>query len=156
MDVAPRPRLFDAVRTVLRRRRYSFRTEKTCLFWIRDFIRFNGCIHPRELGPDEIERHLGWLATECRVSASTRNQALSALPSLHQRVLDMALPRLEGRARAKAPKHLPTVSTREELRAAFARLDAAPLLVAHSLYGAGPHLVEALRLRVKDKDSARG
>ncbi|HMM74600.1 MAG TPA: phage integrase N-terminal SAM-like domain-containing protein [Gammaproteobacteria bacterium] len=111
MDVAPRPRLFDAVRTVLRRHHYSFRTEKTYLFWIRDFIRFNDRIHSRELGPEADERYLGWLATERRVSASTRNQALSALPFLYQRVLDMALPRLEGYVRAKASRRLPTVLT---------------------------------------------
>ena len=68
----------------------------------------------------------------------------------------MSLPRLEGFARAKTSKHLPAVLTREEVRAVFAQLDATPLLVAHLLYGAGLRLMEALRLRVKDVDFARG
>lgn len=150
MDVVPKPRLLDEVRLVLRRHHYSFKTEKSYLYWIRFYIRFSGLRHPRELGSDHIERFLTWLAAVRRVSASTQNQALSALLFLYQRVLRLELPTLQKFTRAKRPQRLPTVLTREEVRTLFAQLDGTMLLVAHLLYGGGLRLLEALRLRVKD------
>lgn len=123
MDVASKPRLLQQVREVLRRQHYSLRTEKTYVFWIRDFIHFNDCAHPRELPPEAIVRYLGALATERRVSAATQNQALCALLFLYQRVLGITLPHLDGITRAKTAKHLPVVLTREQVRAVLAHLD---------------------------------
>ena len=156
MDVAPRPGLLQRVREVLRRQHYSLRTEKTYLFWIRDFIHFNDRVHPRELPPEAVVHYLGALATERRVSASTQNQALSALLFLYGRVLGIELPRLDGFSRAKVSTHLPVVLTREQVRAVFAHLDGTYLLVANLLYGSGLRLLEALRLRVKDVDFTGG
>jgi len=150
MDVAPRPGLLQRVREVLRRQHYSLRTEKTYLFWIRDFIQFNDRVHPRDLPPAALERYLGALATERRVSASTQNQALSALLFLYQRVLGIELPRLYGFSRAKVSTHLPVVLTREQVRAVLSHLDGTYLPIANLLYGSG------LRLRVKDVDFTRG
>jgi integron integrase len=150
MDVAPRPGLLQRVREVLRRQHYSLRTEKTYLFWIRDFIQFNNRVHPRDLPPAALERYLGALATGRRVSASTQNQALSALLFLYRRVLGIELPRLDGFSRAKVSTHLPVVLTREQVRAVLAHLDGTYLLIANLLYGSG------LRLRVKDVDFTRG
>lgn len=156
MDVAPRPRLLQQVREVLRRHHYSYRTEKTYVFWIRDFIHFNDRVHPRELPPEAVVRYLGALAVERRVSAATQNQALCALLFLYQRVLGITLPRLEGFTRAKTAKRLPVVLTREQVRAVLAQLDGSYLIIANLLYGSGLRLMEALRLRVKDVDFARG
>ena len=75
MDVVTKPRLLDDVRQVLRRHHYSLRTEKSYLYWIRLYIHFTGRRHPRELGPDEVERFLTWLATARRVAASLQNEA---------------------------------------------------------------------------------
>ena len=78
-ELGLRPRLLDQVRDSLRRRRYSLRTEKVYIHWIRRFILFHGKRHPREMGVDEIIAFLNHLARAGRVSASTQNQALSAL-----------------------------------------------------------------------------
>ena len=152
MDVVTKPRLLDEVRQVLRRHHYSLRTEKSYLYWIRFYIRFAGRRHPRELGPEEVERFLTWRATVRRVAASTQNQALSALLFLYQRVLRLEFPRLGKFERAKQPVHLPTVLTCDEVRSVFAHLDGSVLLIARLLYGGGLRLLEALRLRVKDLD----
>jgi site-specific recombinase XerD len=74
-----KPRLLYQVRQALRTRHYSARTEKSYVRWIVRFIVFHGKRHPREMGGPEIERFLADLATRGRVSASTQNQALSAL-----------------------------------------------------------------------------
>jgi hypothetical protein len=43
--------------------------------------------HPRELGVADVEAFLSMLANERKVSASTHNQALSALLFLYREVL---------------------------------------------------------------------
>jgi len=54
--------------------------------------------------------------------------------------------------RAKKPKRLPTVLTRDEVHRVFAHLSGVNLLMARLLYGSGLRLMECLRLRVKDLD----
>ena len=68
----------------------------------------------------------------------------------------MELPWLDGMVRAKRPKRVPTVLSREEALRALARMDGRPWLLASLLYGTGMRLMEALRLRVKDFDFDRG
>jgi hypothetical protein len=73
------PRLLDAVREALRARHYSLRTEAAYVSWVRRFVRFHGLRHPRDLGEPEVTAFLTHLAVAEGVSASTQNQALSAL-----------------------------------------------------------------------------
>ena len=58
------PRLLDQVRSAIRVRHYSLRTEKSYVHWIRRFILFHGKRHPRELGAPEISGFLNHLAVE--------------------------------------------------------------------------------------------
>jgi integron integrase len=53
---------------------------------------------------------------------------------------------------AKKPKHLPTVLTREEVKAIFTHLDGTYRIMASLLYGCGLRLNECLNLRIKDID----
>src|SRR5207253_2501083 len=91
-----------------------------------------------------------------QVSASTQNQALSALVFLYREVMDVPIGWLAALVRAKRPQRVPVVLTRDEVRRIFARLRGrgAATLVAGVLYGTGMRLLEALRLRVKDIDFA--
>src|SRR5437868_8777711 len=86
------------------------------------------------------------------VAASTQNQARSALLFLYRAILDRPLERFGEVTLAKRPERLPTVLTREEVRAVLAQLDGTSWLMASLLYGAGLRLLECLRLRVKDVD----
>jgi len=105
--------------------------------------------HPRALGPSDVSRFLSHLAVEGNVSASTQNQALSALIFLYKDVLDMPVGWLSALVRAKRPLRVPTVFTKDEVRRIFARLKGrgTAALVAGVLYGTGMRLLEALRLR---------
>ena len=69
----------ESIRTELRTRHYSLKTEKTYLYWVRYFIRFHNKVHPEKLTNAEIERFFNHLAVNRRVSAATQNQALCAL-----------------------------------------------------------------------------
>jgi integron integrase len=152
---APPPRLLDRVREVLRARHYSRRTEEAYLLWIRRFIRFHGKRHPDQMGAEEITRFVSSLALGARISASTQNQALSAVLFLYRDVLRHDVAWLDGIVRAKSSPRLPVVLSRDEVRAVLDRLDGPVWLMAGLLYGAGLRLLECARLRVKDVDFAR-
>ena len=149
---APPGRFLDRVRWHLRVKRYSIRTEKAYVDWIRRFILFHGKRHPETMGEPEIAAFLSHLAVEGRVAASTQNQALSALLFLYQQVLDRKLDFIPGVERVRRPPKLPVVFTRSEARAILAHLKGDYRLMAHLLYGSGLRLLECLRLRVKDID----
>lgn len=148
-------RLLDQVRERIRYLHYSHSTEKTYLYWVRFFIRWHGLKHPRDMGAKEVEAFLTMLANERRVSASTHNQALSALLFLYREVLDIDLPWLENINRPSSPKRIPSVLTESEVVAILGLLDEKMSLIARLLYGTGMRLMEGLRLRVKDLDFTR-
>ncbi len=148
--------LMNDLRTALRARHYSRRTEQAYCLWVRRYIRFHGLRHPREMGEAEINAFLTHLATEREVSASTQNQALSALLFLYRYVLERSVGDLGGVVRARRPRRLPVVLTRDEVAAVLDYLDGDLRLMASLMYGAGLRLNECLGLRVQDLDFARG
>lgn len=150
------PKLMDRVREALRARHYSDRTEDAYCNWIRRFIRFHGLRHPAEMGEREINEFLTDLAVNGKVSASTQNQALSALLFLYRSVIGREIGALGEVVRARKGHHLPVVMTREEVREVLRELEGDAWLMASLLYGSGLRLSECLRLRVQDVDFARG
>ena len=150
-----KPKLLDQVREQIRLRHYSIRTEAVYLEWVKRFIRFHRYRHPLEMGAAEVEAFLSDLAVRRDVSASTQNQALSALLFLYKQVLLVELPWLDGVIRARRPRRLPVVLTQTEVASVLAQLEGSVWLVASLLYGSGMRLMEALRLRVKDVEFSR-
>jgi integron integrase len=149
-----KPKLLDQVRGKLRTKHYSYRTEQQYLGWIRRFILHHGKRHPRELSGREVEQFLSHLATHRKVSASTQNQALSAILFLYRQVLEVELPWLENVVRAKRSTRVPVVLPPEDVTALLGQLDGSFRLIGQLMYGSGLRLMEALRLRVKDVDFA--
>ena len=150
------PMLLDQVRQRLRVKHYSMRTEQAYVGWIRRFILANGKRHPRDMGEREVEAFLTLLATKGNVAAGTQNQALSALLFLYREVLKLELPWMENVVRAKRPRRIPVVLSREEVTRLLSALDGQLWLMAALLYGTGMRLMECIRLRVKDVDFGRG
>ena len=147
-----KPRLIDQTRNVLRLLHYSIRTEETYIQWIKRFIFFHNKRHPKEMGEKEIRVFLTHLAVDKHVSASTQNQALSAILFLYKRVLDVELDWIDDVVRAKRPKRLPVVLSKEEMKRILNAMSGTNALIAKLLYGTGMRLMEALRLRVQDVD----
>ncbi len=116
------PKLLDQVRRKIRLKHYSIRTEQAYVDWIKRFILHFDKQHPKNMGADEVEQFLTYLAVEGKVAASTQNQAKSALLFLYRQVLEIELPWLDNIAQAKAPKRLPVVLTRAEVQAVLSRL----------------------------------
>ncbi|MBD3236874.1 MAG: integron integrase [Candidatus Eisenbacteria bacterium] len=150
------PRLLDRVRIAIRSRRYSPLTEKAYVFWVRRFVLFHGKRHPSEMGEREIQQFLSHLAIRKKVSASTQNQALSALLFLYRDVLGEEIEWIDGLVRAKRPIRLPVVLSHDEVTAILRQMHGKYWLMASLLYGSGLRLMECVRLRVKDLDLKRG
>jgi len=154
-DNFQQPKLLDQVVARLRVKHYSLRTEKSYVDWIKRYIFHHGKRHPKDMGAAEVESFLSHLAVARNVSASTQNQAKSALLFLYKEVLGLDLPWLNNVTQAKTPKRMPVVLTQSEVQALLARLDGTMWLIASLLYGSGLRVMECLRLRVKDVDLLR-
>lgn len=163
MDTPPRdssqanrqPKLLAQVRELMRRKYYSLVTERTYIYWIRQFIFFHNKVHPRTLPPQAIATFLTQLATVRNVSPSTQNQALNAIVFLYREVLGLDTEGLAGIEWAKPRLRIPVVFTREEVAAILGLLRDQQQLIAALLYGSGLRLAECLRLRRKDIDFER-
>jgi integron integrase len=149
------PRLLDRVRDAIRLRHYSDRTADTYTFWIRRFIAFHGMRHPGQMGSAEVAAFLTQLATGGHFTASTQNQAFSAILFLYREVLRMELSGLESVPRAKRPERMPLVLSRDEVGRVLGQLQGTPRLMSALMYGSGLRLLECARLRTKDVDFDR-
>ena len=146
-----KPKLLDQLREVLCLKHYSLKTEKSYVHWGRRFILFHKKRHPQEMGAPEVQAFLNYLAVDQHVSASTQNQALNALVFLYKHVIKKELGTIDA-IRARRPKRLPVVLTREETQKILSLLSGVNHLMASFLYGSGLRLMECLRLRIKDID----
>ena len=141
---------FDTVRDALRTKHYAYRTEKTYMHWIRQYVRFIAPTHPREAGVDGVRRFLTHLAVNRQVSAATQSQALAALLFVYK-LYGVEIGNIDI-VRAKKSTWLPTVLTHEEAMRLLEQLNGQYRIMGQLMYGGGLRLMECLRLRVKDVD----
>ncbi|WP_138429615.1 integron integrase [Fodinibius saliphilus] len=144
--------LLQRVREEIRRRNYSYRTEKAYIRWITRFVKFHKLTHPEKMGKEEVMEYLNWLANERNVAASTQNQALCAIVFLYKQVMEKKLGQFDNLTRAKESNHLPVVLSRYEARKIIGLMNGDAQLMVELLYGSGLRQSECLRLRVKDID----
>ncbi|HYR75971.1 MAG TPA: phage integrase N-terminal SAM-like domain-containing protein [Pyrinomonadaceae bacterium] len=149
-------KLLDQVSDIARFRHLSLRTEETYRNWIKRYICFHGKRHPKDLNAEHVRTFLTHLAVNEHVAASTQNQAFNALLFLYRQVLQMEAPDIQGVERARHSRRLPVVFTKAEATALIAQMKGENRLIAGLLYGSGLRIMEAVRLRVKDVDFARG
>ncbi len=140
----------------LRLRHYSLKTLKSYRFWINAFARYLGDTPVTVLTEQHAREFLSHLAIEQGVSASTQNQAFSALLFFYTRVLKIGFGDFRDTPRAKRVHNIPTVLSRAEVHLLFGAMGGVPLLFAQLLYGCGLRLGEALALRVQDLDVGSG
>jgi len=146
------PKLLDQVRSAIRLKHYSYRTEQAYVLWITQYILFHNKRHPKDMGEKEIKQFLNNLAVNKNVAASTQNQALCALVFLYKYVLNVNLGDFGQITWAKRPKRLPVVFTKSEVKRILKELTGESKLMVTILYGAGLRLNECLDLRIKDVD----
>lgn len=146
-------KLLDLYREQIRLKQYSFRTEETYAKWVREYILFHNKRHPKEMREPEIQQFITHLVVERKASASTQNQAISAILFLYRNLLHIELDSANlGFIRPKRGKRVPTVLSKEEARLIISNMQGSYKLMAQIMYGSGLRLMECLRLRVKDID----
>ncbi|MCP3848870.1 MAG: integron integrase, partial [Gammaproteobacteria bacterium] len=129
-------KLLDQIRAKSRLKHFSYSTEKSYVAWARRYILYHNKQHPRKMGVVEIEAYLSHLAVERKVSASTQNQALSAILFLYQEILEIPVEGVNA-IRAKTPVRLPVVLSLYEVDALLNMMQGMNGLVARLLYGSG-------------------
>ncbi len=128
----PRRKLLDIVRDKIRVKHYSMSTERTYIHWIKHYIFFHNKKHPIEMGKEEIEQFLTFLAVQKKVSPTTQNQAFSAILFLYKEVLGIDMSSWNIQAlRAQERKHIPQVLTKEEVQKVIAELTGVYQLIVH-------------------------
>ena len=150
------PRFLEQVANACRVKHLAYRTEQSYVSWVKRFILFHNKRHPRDMGPVEVRAFLTHLAVNRRVSASTQNQALNAIVFMYREVVRRDPGEFGEVARAKRPRRLPTVLTKDEVKRVLTHLEGTYGLMARLLYGTGMRLMECVRLRIKDVDFTSG
>jgi integron integrase len=135
----------------LRIRHYSRSTVRTYSSWSRKYLSF---CSSRDLRPGEdasFVAYLSLLALKQHVASSTQNQAFNAILFLFRNVLGREPEGIDA-VRARKPKRLPVVLTREEVVTILTLTSGDPGLILRIIYASGLRLNEALSLRVQDLD----
>lgn len=143
------------IRSFMRLRGMSLRTEHTYLYWIKDFIRFHRLQHPATLTGNDVMAYLGYLAAKRNVAINTQKIALNALAFLYNQYLQQPLGELDFTFASK-PRRLPEVLSTTEVAAILQALSGRDKLIFSLLFGSGLRITECLRLRVKDFNFTQG
>ena len=126
-------------------RDYSPRTGDTYIVWVTEYILFHNKRHPKEMGAPEINQFLTHLASVKKVSASTQNQALSAILFLYRHVLHIGVDEASlAEFRPQRAITVPTVLSKDEVKRVFENMTGIHKLIAQVLYGGGLRITPAL------------
>ncbi|MCK6469600.1 MAG: integron integrase [Candidatus Brocadia sinica] len=129
-------------------RHYSPKTLRSYSTWVRKFQAFTKSKKPSDLNPSDVKDFIRFLAVQCRVSASSQNQAFNALLFLYRRVLKTDFGDQSDNVRARRTRYIPIVLSREEVDLVIGNLKYPYDLVVSLLYGRGLRLFECMKLRL--------
>ena len=149
-------KLEQQLRERIRQKGHAYNTEKAYVLKYHQFLqyvrsKYGQYRHPAQLGKDEIQGFLSYLANERNVANDTQRVAASALKFLYESVLNIELGILEFSPATK-PRKLPVVLTFSEASALLREFSGVAKLQSELMYGCGLRISDCLRLRVKDID----
>ncbi len=143
-------KIIDNFAEEIKTRHYSRKTLKAYADWCR---KFQGFLHnklPDELSAADVKSYLTYLAVNCKVAASTQNQAFNALLFLFRHILKKDFGEHKDIPRAKKSSYIPVVLSRKEIGAVLKHLRHPYDLAVKLLYGCELRLFECVKLRVKN------
>lgn len=146
------PKILTQLRSEIRRRGYSYKTEQAYVGWNKQLILFCGIKHPKDISISEITQFLNYLAINRNVAPPTQNQALCAIVFLYKYIINKHIGKLNGLKRAKPTSHIPVVLSKSETFSIISHLKGLPKLIICLLYGTGMRISECLSLRLLDID----
>jgi len=146
--------LKEAMRMELRLRNYSPGTIKTYLQHMTEFVRHFGR-SPSELGRDDMINYLLYMTEERKVSATYRDQAVSALKFFYGKVLNKRII-IDDLPRPKKEIKMPAVLSEKEVSRLFKAIrNRKHLAILMLLYSSGMRVSEVVRLKPEDIDTDR-
>ena len=143
-------KVIDTLAAEIKTRHYSRKTLKTYADWCRKFQSYLQNKPPDELSATDVKSYLTYLAVNCKVAASTQNQAFNALLFLFRHILKKDFGEHKDIPRAKKSTYIPVVLSRKEIDAVLKHLNHPYNLAVKLLYGCGLRLFECVKLRVKN------
>ena len=143
-------KIIDDLAAEIKTRHYSRKTLKAYADWSRKFQSYLRNKPPDELSATDVKVYITYLAVNCKVSASTQNQAFNALLFLFRHILKKDFGDHKDIPRAKKSKYIPVVLSRKEIDAVLKKLGHPYALAVKLLYGCGLRLFECVKLRVKN------
>lgn len=146
---------YEKVKEELRLRNYSYKTIKSYLSCLRNFVKYIHPKHPRNITNEEIKKYMLHLIDDKKWEASTVNQAFNALRFLYVELYKMPFV-ISSLPRPKKEKKLPDILSQEDVLKIFScveNLKHKTLLML--IYSAGLRVGEAVRLKISDIDSKR-
>lgn len=148
-------KLMDQMREFMIGRHYAKSTIEVYCAHVEQYIRFHrkgtNWQHPKYLEVRDFERWLNHLAIDKNLSASSQNQAFSAVCLLYEDVLKMPMQNVNA-LRARKSTYIPVVLSAKEASLLLEQLSGENLLLAQLMVGCGLRVSEACSLRVKDID----
>ncbi|NCO68177.1 MAG: integron integrase [Nitrospirae bacterium CG_4_10_14_0_8_um_filter_41_23] len=142
-------KIIESLAAEIKTRHYSRKTLKTYADWSCKFQSYLRNKTPDALTAADVKAYLTYLAVNCKVAASTQNQAFNALLFLFRHILKKDFGDHKDIPRAKKSKYIPVVLSRREIEAVLEHLYYPYNLVVKLLYGCGLRLFECLQLRVQ-------
>ncbi|MDH5632926.1 MAG: integron integrase [Gammaproteobacteria bacterium] len=146
------PEYINKLIAVIRSRDLALTTERSYLHWVCRFLSYHK--DATTYADQHIIDYIEQLVIRRDVSASTQSQALNALVFFYRHVLEQEVGDIQNFVRARRPKRLPVVLSRDEVRDVMSHMKGTHYLMSSLLYGAGLRLMECVRLRVMDIDFA--
>ncbi len=143
-------KIIGSLAAEIKMRHYSRKTLKTYADWGRKFQSYLRNKPPDELSATDVKAYLTYLAVNCKVAASTQNQAFNALLFLYRHILKKDFGEHKDIPRAKKSNYIPIVLSRQEIDSVLKHLSHPYNLIVKLLYGCGLRLFEGVKLRVKD------
>jgi integrase len=149
-------KIIESLTAEIKMRHYSRKTLNAYADWSRKFQDYLKNKTPDALTADDVKAYLTYLAVDCKVAASTQNQAFNALLFLFRHILKKDFGEHKDIPRAKKSTYIPIVLSRQEIDSVLKHLSHPYNLVVKLLYGCGLRLFEGVKLRVKDFNFADG
>lgn len=143
-------KIIESLAAEIKMRRYSRKTLKTYADWSRKFQSYLRNKTPDALTAADVKAFLTYLAVNCKVAASTQNQAFNALLFLYRHILKKDFGEHKDIPRAKKSNYIPIVLSRQEIDSVLKHLSHPYNLIVKLLYGCGLRLFEGVKVRVKD------
>ncbi|MBL8027525.1 MAG: integron integrase [Fibrobacteres bacterium] len=131
-------------------RRYSERTKRNYLYWLKKFIEFVKPKLPLETESTDARKYIEMIAGEGGVSASTQNQAFNALLFVFRTGLKKPYAGMSGIRMAKRSITLPSALSKDSVKQLIDNLKTPYKLIGQLMYGCGLRLSEVLKIRLKD------